>query len=40
MNAQLLMDTATLAGELLLEHGAETYRVEDTMSHILKRTQL
>ena len=36
MNAQLLMDTATLAGELLLENGAETYRVEDTMSHILK----
>ncbi len=36
MSAQLLMETATLAGELLLENGAETYRVEDTMSHILK----
>lgn len=36
MDAQLLMKTATLAGELMLCSGAETYRVEDTMHHILK----
>ena len=36
MDEQLLMKTAALAGELLLENGAETYRVEDTMDHILK----
>lgn len=36
MDAQLLMKTAALAGELMLKSGAETYRVEDTMSHILK----
>ncbi len=33
---KLLMDTAVLAGEIMLSSGAETYRVEDTMSHILK----
>ncbi len=33
---KLLMDTAMLAGEIMLRSGAETYRVEDTMSHILK----
>lgn len=36
MDAQLLMKTATLAGELMLKSGAETYRVEDTMSYMLK----
>lgn len=36
MDAQLLMKTAALAGELMLCSGAETYRVEDTMHHILK----
>jgi uncharacterized membrane protein YjjP (DUF1212 family) len=36
MNYKLLADTAMLAGELLLRSGAETYRVEDTMYHILK----
>lgn len=36
MDAQLLMKTATLAGELMLRSGAETYRVEDTMSYMLK----
>lgn len=36
MDAQLLMKTAVLAGELMLCSGAETYRVEDTMHHILK----
>lgn len=30
------MDTAVLAGEIMLSSGAETYRVEDTMCHILK----
>lgn len=36
MNYKLLVDTAMLAGEILLCSGAETYRVEDTMYHILK----
>lgn len=39
MNAQLLMNTAAMAGELMLRSGAETYRVEDTMSHILKKAE-
>lgn len=32
---KLLVDTAILAGQLMLSSGAETYRVEDTMYHIL-----
>lgn len=36
MNLKLLVDTAVLAGEIMLCNGAETYRVEDTMYHILK----
>ena len=36
MNYKLLVDTAALAGELMLSNGAETYRVEDTMYHILQ----
>lgn len=36
MNYKLLVDTAMLAGEIMLCSGAETYRVEDTMCHILK----
>lgn len=36
MNYKLLVDTAMLAGEIMLTGGAETYRVEDTMSRILK----
>jgi uncharacterized membrane protein YjjP (DUF1212 family) len=36
MNYKLLVDTAMLAGEIMLLGGAETYRVEDTMSRILK----
>ncbi len=36
MNYKLLVDTAALAGELMLKSGAETYRVEDTMYHILQ----
>lgn len=36
MNYKRIMDTAVLAGEIMLSGGAETYRVEDTMEHILK----
>lgn len=36
MNYKLLVDTAALAGEIMLSSGAETYRVEDTMHHIIK----
>lgn len=32
-----VMDVAVKAGAIMLENGAETYRVEDTMKHILKR---
>lgn len=39
MDTQLLMRTAMLAGEILLRSGAETYRVEDTMHHILKTAE-
>lgn len=39
MDAQLLMKTAALAGELMLKSGAETYRVEDTMSYMLKTAE-
>ncbi|XCP84719.1 threonine/serine exporter family protein [Roseburia hominis] len=35
MDTQLLMTTAMLAGKLMLLSGAETYRVEDTIHHIL-----
>lgn len=37
MNEKLLLDVAVLAGEIMLSSGAETYRVEDTMDHILKK---
>lgn len=40
MDYMLLMDTAVLAGEVMLESGAETYRVEDTISHFLKKANL
>ena len=40
MNYKLLMDTAVTAGELMLENGAETYRVEDTMHRILSLSSL
>ncbi|MCH5273799.1 MAG: threonine/serine exporter family protein [Lachnospiraceae bacterium] len=36
MNYGLLADAAMLAGELMLQGGAETYRVEDTVQRILK----
>lgn len=38
MDNKLLMDTAVLAGEIMQKSGAEAYRVEDTMSHILKKS--
>ena len=34
MRTELVVRTAKLAGRLLLENGAETYRVEDTVSYI------
>lgn len=37
MNRRLLAETATLAGEIMLRSGAETFRVEDTMAHILRK---
>lgn len=40
MNYKLLFDTAVFAGELLMKNGAETYRVEDTMYRILKKSNL
>ena len=33
--AKKLMDTAILAGQIMLECNAETYRVEETMNYIL-----
>ena len=35
LNHQKLMDTAMLAGRIMLESNAETYRVEETMDRIL-----
>lgn len=35
---KFLMQTAVLAGEIMLKSGAETYRVEDTMAHILRKS--
>ncbi len=35
MDYRLLADIAMLAGEIMLQGGAETYRVEDTMQRIL-----
>lgn len=34
------METAILAGEIMLRNGAETYRVEDTINRILKKSNL
>lgn len=39
-NYKLLLDTAVLAGEVMLQSGAETYRVEDTMDRILQTSKL
>lgn len=38
MDCSLLIETAVLAGEIMLKSGAEAYRVEDTMAHILSRS--
>lgn len=35
MNYKKVVDTAVLAGELMIIGGAEIYRIEDTMNHIL-----
>lgn len=37
---RLLMDTALLAGQIMLKSGAETYRVEDTICRILHTSGL
>lgn len=37
---KLLANTAMLAGEIMLCSGAETYRVEDTMYHIMKTSNI
>lgn len=39
MDTQLLMKTASLAGELMLSSGAETYRVENTMYLMLNTAE-
>ncbi len=39
VNYKLLMDTAVLAGGIMMSSGAETYRVEDTMEHILRTSK-
>lgn len=40
MNYKAVFKTAMLAGEIMAQSGAETYRVEDTMIRILKSTGL
>ena len=40
MNYQLLMDMAIQVGEMMLSHGAEAHRVEDTVYRILKTANL
>lgn len=40
MDYSKIMDTAILAGEIMLKSGAESYRVEDTMNYILKTSKL
>lgn len=40
MDYKSLADTALLAGEIMLRSGAETYRVEDTMYHILQTSNI
>lgn len=40
MDYMLLVDTAVLAGEIMLGSGAEAYRVEDTITHFLKTAEL
>ena len=40
MNYKILFKTAMLAGEIMAESGAETFRVEDTMIRILRTSNL
>ena len=40
MNYKMLMETAVTAGEIMLSSGAEIYRVEDTMNHILRKAEV
>jgi uncharacterized membrane protein YjjP (DUF1212 family) len=40
MNYKTLFKTAMLAGEIMAQSGAETYRVEDTMLRILRTSRL
>ena len=40
MNYKTLFKTAMLAGEIMAQSGAETFRVEDTMTRILKTSAL
>lgn len=40
MNYQMLMDMAVKVGEMMLSHGAEAHRVEDTVYRILKTADL
>ncbi|MBP1756279.1 MAG: hypothetical protein H6Q59_2677 [Firmicutes bacterium] len=40
MNYKALFETAMLAGEIMAQSGAETYRVEDTMIRILRSSNL
>ena len=37
MNDKLLVETAVLAGEIMLVSGAEIYRVEDTINRMLRK---
>jgi len=40
MNYKLLFKSAMLAGEIMAQSGAETFRVEDTMNRILQTSKL
>lgn len=40
MDYKLLVDTVVMAGEIMLQSGAETWRVEDTMLRMLKMSRL
>lgn len=40
MDYKLLLDTAVFAGDILMQNGAETYRVEDTVYRILQKSNL
>lgn len=38
MEEKILLDAVVLAGEIMLVSGAEVYRVEDTMKHMLRKS--